>query len=295
MNQTHREAFLAVAETGSFVRAAERLMIGQPAVSSHVADLEKALKVVLFERLPRGARVTESGQLLLDYARRIKALEDEAEQAIAELRGVARGKLRIGASTTVGAYLLPKPIAEFKERFPAIELTLDIGNAAETQQRLLDGKLDFSVTEGFVEHPALSTEEIVQDQLVVIAPPTHPLVHKRPVTGSMLNDVPMLLREVGSGTREVTERAMQRKRIKPRQAMSIGSTEAIKQAVIAGLGISIVSRMTVERELSAGVLRIVSVSDWIITRPILLTLVKGRPLSPATQAFLPAIRKSKSK
>lgn len=265
-------------------------MVGQPAVSSHVADLEAALKLTLFERLPRGVRLTEAGQLLLDYARRISAIEVEAERAMAELRGVARGKLRIGASTTVGAYLLPGPIAQFKKRFPAIDITLDIGNAAEIQRWLLDATLDFAVTEGFVEHPDLSAEDVFHDQLVVIAPPAHPLVHKKNVTGKMLNDYTMLLREAGSGTRDVMERALQRKRIKPRQTMSIGSTEAIKQAVIAGLGISIVSRMTVGRELSAGVLRIIPVADLSITRPILLTLVKGRPLSSSTQAFLPVLR-----
>ena len=265
-------------------------MVGQPAVSSHVADLEKALKVALFERLPRGARLTDAGIVLLGYARRLAAMEKEAEQAVAELRGLARGRLAIGASTTVGAYLMPPIIAQFKLQYPAVELVLDIGNAAETQQRLMDAELDFSVTEGFVESPALSAEKVFQDQLLAIAPPDHPLLRKKAVSAKMLAESMFLLREPGSGTRAVVERALQRKRIRLRQSMSIGSTEAIKQAVIAGLGVAIVSGMTIQRELTSGALRVVPLSDLRIDRPILLTTVKGRPLSSATNAFLPMLR-----
>jgi DNA-binding transcriptional LysR family regulator len=113
----------------------------------------------------------------------------------------------------------------------------------------------------------------------------------RHLKARMLNDTPMLLREPGSGTRAVVQRALEKKRIKPRHTMSIGSTEAIKQAVIAGLGVAIVSRMTIERELADGVLRIIPFADLSIDRPILLTMVKGRPQSSATQAFLPLLRK----
>jgi DNA-binding transcriptional LysR family regulator len=266
-------------------------MIGQPAVSSHIADLESALKLTLFERLPRGVRLTEAGELLLGYSRRLAALEEEAELAMTELRGMTRGRLRIGASTTAGAWLLPRLIGEFKRKFPGIEVMLDIGNTAEVHQRLVDGLLDFSVTEGFVEDPALVGEAVFQDQLVAIAPPSHPLIHMRHLKARMLNDTPMLLREPGSGTRAVVQRALEKKRIKPRHTMSIGSTEAIKQAVIAGLGVAIVSRMTIERELADGVLRIIPFADLSIDRPILLTMVKGRPQSSATQAFLPLLRK----
>jgi DNA-binding transcriptional LysR family regulator len=290
MNQIHLAAFLAVAETGSFVRGARRLMVGQPAVSSHVADLEMSLKVALFERLPRGVRLTEAGTVLLGYARQMAAMENEAEQAVANLRGVARGRLRIGASTTVGAYLMPPIIARFKRQYPGVELVLDVGNAAETQKRLLDAALDFSATEGFVESPALSAEKIFQDQLLAIAPPDHPLLRKSVVTAKMLEATMFLLREPGSGTREVVERALEKKRIVLQQSMSIGSTEAIKQAVIAGLGVAIVSGMTIQRELVTGALRVISISDLQIDRPILLTTVKGRPLSSATNAFLPMLR-----
>lgn len=290
MNLTHLAAFAAVAEAGSFVGGARRLMVGQPALSSHVSNLERAMKVTLFERLPRGVRLTEAGTLLLGYARRIWALESQAEQAINELRGLSRGRLRIGASTTVGAYLMPKLIGIFSARHPGVEVILDIGNAAQIEARLVHGELDLAVTEGYVENPTLSAEPVFHDRLVVIAAPSHPWAKRGKVDSASLNSTPLIMREPGSGTRDVVERALAAKGIRPRIAMSIGSTEAIKQAVMAGLGLAIVSRMTVEHELNSGALCEVMLTDLTIQRPILLALILERPLGLAAAAFLPLLK-----
>src|SRR5580700_2167879 len=139
MNLNHLAIFHAVAETRGISLGAERLHISQPAVSKQIQELERSLGTKLFDRIPRGVRLTESGELLAGHARRLFALEAEAETALGELRGLERGRLAVGASLTIGVYLLPDVLAKFHQRYPGIELAVDIANTDEVQTRLLDG------------------------------------------------------------------------------------------------------------------------------------------------------------
>jgi DNA-binding transcriptional LysR family regulator len=285
MNYNHLMIFLAVAEEGSISRGAERLCISQPAVSKQVQSLEAALKTKLLERKPKGVCLTNAGELLLGYAQRLSRLEREAEQALAEMQGLTRGTLTVGASLTIGAYLMPELLAEYGRRYPNIVLTLEIANTEVIQRMLLDGKLDLGLTEGFAEDIGLEAVVFAEDELVAIAPPTHPLLTESLVTAEQFLREPLILRELGSGTRAVLERALAERGLSAMPVMSLGSTEAIKRAVAAGAGVAVVSRLALSLELETGRLALLPLSDLTLRRPLHRLQRRGAYESRAVQAF----------
>src|SRR6516165_10566169 len=175
MNLNHLAIFHAVAQAGGMTLGAERLDISQPAVSKQVQELERALGVHLFDRIGRRVHLSQAGEILADYARRLFGLVHEAEKAMAEVRAVGRGRLVIGASTTIGSYLLPGVLSEFSRRHDKIELLVEIENTEQVHHRLARHELDIGLTEGFVEEEDLEAEVFYQDELVVIASPDHRL------------------------------------------------------------------------------------------------------------------------
>lgn len=289
MNLNHLAIFHAVAREGSVTLGAERLHISQPAVSKQLQELERSLGTPLFDRLPRGVRLTEAGELLEGYARRLFGLEAEAETALAELRGLSRGRLAVGASMTIGGYLLPDILARFHRKYPGIDVRLEIANTEEVQQRLIEGTLDVGLTEGFLEHPELEAAVFRSDAMVVIAPPGHPLLAESPVTAERLCQEPFLVREEGSGTRAVVERAFAERGLTLCAVMSLGNIEAIKRAVSAGLGVAMVSALTVGLEQEAGKLSVVAVSDLCVRRPLHRLHLRGRHQGHAALAFIAAL------
>ncbi len=290
MNLNHLFLFRAVAEAGGFSRAAERIHVSQPAISMQVGELEEQLGLALFHRLGRGVKLTAAGELLLGYAQRLGALAVEAERAMAEVRGLRRGHLAIGASTTIGVYLLPNLLGEYRQLYPDIDLQFDIANTEDIERRLADGTLDAGLTEGLT--PKSEELEIVVflwDQLVPIARPDHPRLKlgSRPLTLGQLCAEPMIVREAGSGTREVIERALAKRGQKlQRTTMVLGSTEVIKRAVAAGLGVAIVSHLTIQTELASGQLAILPVHGFQLSRPLHRLCWRNRAGNPATLAFL---------
>jgi DNA-binding transcriptional LysR family regulator len=292
MNLNHLAVFHAVAEEGSVSRGAERLCISQPAVSKQVRELEAALGVTLLDRLPRGVRLTEAGAILAGYARRLFAVEAEAERAIAELKGLTQGRLVVGASLTIGVYLLPEILGLYRKRHPGIVLELEIANTQVIQQKLLENALDVALTEGLAEADGLEAEVFRHDELVAVVPPDHPLLDEKRVTVSRFCDEPFLTREKGSGTREVVERALAEKGITVRSGMSLGSTEAIKRAVAAGLGVSIVSHLAVREELASGRLRVIALADLTLTRTLHLLRLHGKSESASVRACIALLRET---
>ncbi|HYO09829.1 MAG TPA: LysR substrate-binding domain-containing protein [Tepidisphaeraceae bacterium] len=290
LNRNHLAVFHAVARAGGFSRAADALMVSQPAVSLQVAELERALGMKLFDRLPRGVRLTEAGRVLSDHAARIAAIEQEARSAMLELKGLKRGRLSVGASQTIGVYLLPEVFGAFSRRHPDVKLDLEIANTDIVQKKLGDGLFDLALTEGFIESEDLEAAVFRQDELVPIAPPEHALLKRRgrgkPVTAAELCREPLILRETGSGTRAVVEHHLAKLGLSIRPIMSLGSTEAVKRAVASGIGLAIVSRLALETELNAGALAIVPVSDLKIRRPLHRLELRGKERSAATKAFL---------
>ena len=292
MNFNQLRVFHAVAQAGSLSKAALRLHISQPAVSKHLKDLEAALDTVLFDRLPRGVRLTESGALLARYTNRVFALADEAQTALDDLRGLRRGHLAIGASTTIGNYLLPSALATFRKRYPSIELSLRIENTETIQARLVDRQIDLGFVEGLGPSPDLLVEPFCCDELVVIAPPGHWSARANRVTPHDLAEEDWVMREPGSGTRAVVEEALQRADVQLPEGLWLGGTEAIKAAVARGAGLAIVSRLAVVGEVSAGMIALPEVAGFPVRRPLYRLGLKDRIPSAAAAAMLAVLKDS---
>ncbi|MDD9939660.1 MAG: LysR family transcriptional regulator [Myxococcales bacterium] len=286
MNLNDLKIFAAIAQAGSMTTAARQLRVTQPAVSKRLAELEADLGMPLFDRVPRGVRLTPAGQTLLPHAQRILSMADAAEMELQDLGSLGTGRLSIGASTTIGSYLIPQLFGRFHRLYPGVALELEIGNTARIQSAVLDDRLDMGLTEGFVISDALDVEAVAEDDMVVIVAPGHPMLAQPPVRAANLAEHPLLMREPGSGTRDVIEAALAQRGITLSPAMSLGSTEALKNAVAAGLGVAIVSRLTVELELSTGRLAELPVTDLAIRRALHLLQLRGKTPSPAMTAFV---------
>jgi DNA-binding transcriptional LysR family regulator len=208
INLHHLSLFHAVAETGSISRAAERLLISQPAVSKQLGELERNIGIALFDRLPRGVRMTEAGRLLQGYANRIFSLADDALIAVDAVRGVERGRLCIGATTTLGVYLLPDVLVSFRKKHPGVQISLEISHTPTLASWLSDGAIDLAITESPVEDDRFQADVLMHDALVVIAAAGHPLSRKRSVTIERLCDEPFVVRETSSTLRSMVERAL---------------------------------------------------------------------------------------
>jgi DNA-binding transcriptional LysR family regulator len=286
MNLHHLAVFHAVAETGSVAAAAESLHISQPAVSRQVRELEQAVASELFDRLPRGMRATRAGERLADYARRIFVLERQAETALQELRDLHAGELAVGASTTIGNYLMPAVLARDARPQPGGRGSREVGNTPEIQPRVLDGHLDVGLTEGLADADGLAARVFMSDQLVVVAAPDFVPAQDRRHRLEELAGLPWVTREPGSGTRAVLEQALAAHDLQPRAAMSLASTEAIKRAVAAGAGIAVVSALTVESELARGDLVQLPVDGFPPRRRLHLLQQRHRQASRAVAAFV---------
>lgn len=293
MNLNHLRIFNTVLEQGSITGAAAALRISQPAVSRQLAEFESALGTRLVDRLPRGIRPTAAGEVLGERARRIFAEEKAAEQDVGELLGLHRGRLAVGASTTIGSYLVPQVFGDFLARHPDVALDLRIGNTHAIQDDVVGGDVDVGLTEGFADAEALDVQEFLHDEMVLIAGPHAaggPLAGQDSIPVSDLERLPFIVRETGSGTREVIEAALAEHGIERRLRMVLGSTEAIKNAVARGLGVAIVSRLTIALECEIGRLREVEISDLRIRRALHRLTLRGKSPSPAATAFLALLR-----
>jgi DNA-binding transcriptional LysR family regulator len=286
LNLNRLRLFLAVVEYGGVTRAAEAISVSQPAISQAIHALEQELDTSLLEHVGRTVAPTEAGVLLASYGRRMFNLAEESRQALDDLAGLQRGHLAIGASTTIGIYLLPRVLATYQQRYPGIELSLDVGNTGQVIQDLIDGRCDLALVEGPVSDPRVVSAPWLEDELVLIVPLGNPLAGAGPVTANALADAPFLAREPGSGTRDVVSEALDAWGIVPHVLMELGHTEAIKQAVIAGMGVSILSRLTVERELTAGLLITPSMAPGRITRMLRLVMRSDYRPSSAARAML---------
>jgi DNA-binding transcriptional LysR family regulator len=291
INRNHLALFHAVAQEGGFGKAARRLRISQPAVSIQVAQLEETIGLKLFERSGRAVHLTEAGIELADYALRIAKLESEANQAMEDLIGLRRGRLRVGASTTIGAYLLPQILCRYRSRWPDIEISMEISNSAQIQNQVTDGLLDLGLVEGSQPEPPLQWQVFREDQLVPIVPWGHPILEtKRPTLKSFLRH-PLILREIGSGTRESIVAFLRERSLPWDETLHFGSTEAVKGAVAAGMGVSFVSSLVIPGDVMLKRFAVVPLVDAkSIRRPFYAVQAPGKNPSPAVAALLSIIK-----
>jgi DNA-binding transcriptional LysR family regulator len=279
------EVFLAVAHAQSFSRAAERIHLSQPTLSQHMGELEDELGVRLFVRHSRSVSLTEAGRVFEDYATRVVATLAAGKQAIAELDGLKRGSLVVGASTTPGTYVLPARIARFREQYPGITIALRIANSRTVEERVRDGDVDVAVIGGHLLGPGERCLAAgIVDELQLIVPPGYP-VTQGAVSRERLARERLLIREEGSATRQVTERALRQAGITVHPAMELDHTETIKRAVMAGLGVAFVSRYAAEDEVRTGRLLALPVQGLKIRRHFHVIHDERRPLSASARAF----------
>jgi len=257
MSDRRLQVFFTVAKQMSFTKAAEELHMTQPAVTFQVRQLEEQFNTRLFDRTHNRINLTRAGDLVYEYAGRIRHLYDEMERAVSELTGEVSGSLIIGASTTIAEYMLPALLGDFKRHHPEVKLHLHVSNTDGIVSMIENNDLDLGVVEAPVQNKNLAVEMCRMDSLVAIVPPGHPLAERESVTIKELMGYPYICREEGSGTRDVILEYLADNGMSSDDLdviMELGNPEAIKGAVEASMGISILSSATIVKELRLGTL-----------------------------------------
>ncbi|HYN77405.1 MAG TPA: LysR family transcriptional regulator [Lamprocystis sp. (in: g-proteobacteria)] len=276
--------FEAVARHLSYTRAGQELHLSQPAVSMQVRQLEDDLGLPLFEKLGKRTELTEAGREVYTYSRSISHSLRELQEVMQSLKGVSRGQINIAVASTVN-YFAPRLLAVFHHRYPGISPRLDVTNR-ETLVRLLEGNSVDIVLMGLPPTEVeVDSEAFMDNPLVVIAPPGHPLVGTPHIPLPRLADETFVMREPGSGTRQAMERFFKEHGVLIRHGMQMTRNEAVKQAVRSGLGLSVVSLHTIELELETGRLKVLDVAGFPLVRQWHLVYRHGKRLSPAARAF----------
>jgi molybdate transport repressor ModE-like protein len=275
--------FTAVARQGSVTAAARALGLSQPAVSKGVRTLERQVGTPLLVRTPRGLRPTEAGAALLDHGRVIFAAARAAEDDVRALTGLERGTLRVGGSPTVATYILPRILRAFHARHPAVALKLVCAPSRVVAAQLAERDLDVALTEALVEDPRLTVERWIEDELVPVAAPTHPLAAHASLAAA--GRELFVLREPGSGTRDTVLAALARRGIEPARTLTADSTEAIRQIVAEGLGIAIDSAWAVADLVALGRLVVLDIPGLRIRRPMYRLALRAGGESAAARAF----------
>ncbi len=287
MNLQNLRVFLKVADLEHITHASEELNLTQPAVTKIIQSLEHETQIELVERQGRRIVLTDAGRVLQRYARQIFALEREVEDTLALLRDVDLGEVAIAANTTAGVYLLPPIIARFRTRYPQVSLNITILNSREIIEGTLDWTLDFGLVEGDTSQlpPVLSARVFAQDSLVLIVSPEHRWCKVDVLQPEELAHPELVLREQGSGIREVIEQELLRKGVRMQPLLTLTDNEAIKQMVIHGVGAAIVSFLSVQRELAAGDLVQIALADLNLIAQLSFIQRTDKQLSRAALAF----------
>lgn len=281
--------FVTIVERKNFTRAAEELHLTQSAVSREIQVLEKKYCVKLFDRTNKYVRLTKAGEVLYHHAKDILIQYDRAEKLINDLTHSAQGVLEIGSGYTFGEYLLPRVIQEFKSLYPSIIPKITIKNSHRIVAQVLRRELDIGIVEGTLEMQGLVAEPFAQDEMVVIVSPMHRLAGRVDVEIDELRSETWILRELGSGTREVTNRVFFDVGLAPVSIMGFGSSQVIKEAVEAGLGISVISQWAIRKEIKYGILSSFKLRSIPITRNFCYLLPNTQFRTRATDLFVERI------
>ncbi len=283
------KVFCTVVETKSFSKTSEIVHLTQPAVSLQIQALEEIYETKLFDRSSSFINLTPAGEILYKYAKDILSLYAEAEKEIGKITGLIKGSITVGASTTIGNYILPSAIADFRKNHPKIKINVFIGNTKRIVDLLNSGILDFGVVEGETSRHKIKVEQLITDELVFIVPPLHHWAKKKTISILEITKEPFILREEGSGTRQMIEKYLLSHGINTsnmRIAIVLGSTESIKEAVENGMGISIVSKWAAKKEVKYGSLKVITPKEEKILRNFSLILPKNAVQSYAVDDFL---------
>ncbi|HJH10396.1 MAG TPA: LysR family transcriptional regulator [Metalysinibacillus jejuensis] len=261
MNVEELVTFTKLCELKNFTKTAEALTMSQPTVSLHLKNLEQEFQSQLIQRSSKQVSVTPTGELLLERAKQIQQLIAQTKSDILACHDAVQGELKIGASFTIGEYILPMILGDICMEYPQLNLDVTIGNTEEIVKQVKHLQVDIGLIEGTTNEKELLLMPFMEDELVIIVSPTHALAHKKDVQMSDLQNEVWLSRELGSGTRENLQHFLRTHAIKTRAIVTISSNQGVKEAVMNNVGISLISRYTVMRDVKFGDVVIVPVAE----------------------------------
>ncbi|WP_339166481.1 selenium metabolism-associated LysR family transcriptional regulator [Paenibacillus sp. FSL R5-0341] len=293
MNFHQLHIFYTVAEKGSFSAAAQALHMTQPAVTMQIQSLEDYFGTKLLHRSTKKIELSEAGRTLLPHAKRSVELVRQTDEAMSAFTQMLQGRLQLGASLTIGEYVLPRMLGPFALQYPDISIVMKVMNTTQIMDDILKHQLNFGLIEAPVHHPDMIVEPVMQDELKLIVPAGHDLAKRSKVNLEDVMNYPFVLREKGSGTRQVMEDQLQKKNIDPQDmnvVMELGSTGAVKSAVEAGVGITMLSPSSVQHELALGLVHIVDIRGLEFKRQFYAIHLKSSLLPLSAVAFLNYLR-----
>ncbi|SEG28815.1 LysR family transcriptional regulator [Paenibacillus sp. UNC499MF] len=285
----HLRVFAAVAEQRHFSRAAEALNISQPGVSQHIRNLEQEFGAKLMIRSPKQVKLTEAGELLYARAKKILRLYEEARQEIDALQHVVTGSLKIGASFTIGEYILPRLLADYAKHYPKVDIHSTIANTVEVVQGVRRDHFHIGLIEGAADAPDVEIEPFMEDEMILIAPRDHPLT-REPFKLHALQNQTWVWREPGSGTRDYSDRLIAEWQLGVKRSFMFSSSQSVKEAVSAGLGIAILSRWIVRKELESGEIVHLGADGRRLTRTLTMVRRAAGENSKALEIFVQKVR-----
>ncbi|MCP3031810.1 LysR family transcriptional regulator [Halobacillus sp. A1] len=240
------KTYIAVIELESFTKASQKLNLSQPTVSFHIKTLEEHYETTLIDRSPKRFQVTSTGEIVYQRAKQILGILEKAQNEVSEYHHQLRGEIRIGASYTVGEYILPGILKAFDQLYPEVDLNVTIKNTEEINTGVQLHELDIGLVEGQVNKKDLSSHPFMEDEMVVVVPINHPLRSTEEITFKQIQDQTWIFREGGSGTRAVLESLLESYNVRPRKMITIGSNHGVIQGVKQNLGLSLISKTVAE-------------------------------------------------
>jgi DNA-binding transcriptional LysR family regulator len=284
------EAFVQVATRHSFSRAAEALQLTQPSITARIQALERELDEDMFERSGRGVRLTNAGTALLPYAERMLQMLWEAKESVEEVRSVQAGKLRLGSALTISTYVLPRILRTFRARYPGVDVAVHTGRSDQVLSMLLSDEVHVGLAHSLT-HPDVETVNLYSDEVILVANPDHPFAANCQATIEEVSTQPVILADRGSSYYGLTNGLFLQAGVVPNVVMELDSMEATKRMVEEGLGIALLPRVCLERELKQGLLAEVTITNAPpINRQIALIYRKSRKRARTVNAFLEVLR-----
>lgn len=287
MNLQQLKVLVLLAKHKKLTAVAEILNIKQPTVTFHMKKLEETAGVPLFQQQYKHVMLTDAGEALFHYASRIVSWAEEAEQVLTDYRHFKKGTVIIGASNTPATYFLPRLLGDMQQAYPYVQISLQVKNSPQILDMLHRFEIDFGIIAEYqIDHPDLIATPLVEDEVVIVLHPNHRLAQHEQIPLDLLREERFILREKGSATRRMSEEWAIYNNFQFQIAMELGATEAIKQSIMSGLGISILSRLAVTREVAEGKLVFKKIPPPVLTRHVYLVYHQNRFLTPIVQDFI---------
>ncbi|WP_277586823.1 LysR family transcriptional regulator [Psychrobacillus antarcticus] len=280
------QVFITVVEQKNFTKAAEILHMTQPAVSSYIQNLERALNIKLLERTNKFVRLNKAGEIVYQHAKDIAGLYTRMENLLDDLKHSASGTLSIGSSYTYGEYILPYKIANLLKSYPQLNPNVIIRNSNEIIELVMRNQIDVGIIEGEFKNEKVKITPFANDQLSITTASNHYFLSTQKISSHDLSEETWLIREEGSGTREMQEKFFNRMGCYPKKMMVLGSTQAIKESIEAGLGISFLSHSVIKNEVELGKLKLLEIDEYSIIRNFSLVTPIFQFQTKATEVFV---------